>query len=135
MVQMNRTKERYLENEFVEIWFEKGIVFEIFKPNTHLTMEAARKIVADRMRVSGGVTTPMYVDIRNLVTADLEVHKYMASKEAVQCISAGAFLVRGLIDKMLMHIFVTIFKPAIPAAPFTDKEQALEWLQKYKFLN
>ena len=135
MERMDYIKERYLENDFVEIWFENGIVHVTFKRNTHLTLESAQKIVTDRMIVSRNTTTPICMDIRNLVSIDLQTHKFMASKEALNCISASAFVIRGLINRMLMDVFVTLFKPIVPTASFTDEEKAVEWLEKYKYLN
>lgn len=128
-------KERFVETEFAEYWYEDGIVFGVFKPNTRLNLEMAKKAVAARMSVSSGMKTPMCMDIRNLVTADLDAHRYMASREAVINVSAGAFIQSGVISRMLMHIWMTIFKPVVPAAPFANREEAIEWLQKFKYLN
>jgi hypothetical protein len=128
-------KERYVENEFMEVWFEEGIVFAVFKPNTHLTLEGAKKGVSDRIKVSNGIKAPAFIDVRGLVSAELPAHRYMASREAVEYTSAGAFLMSGMISKMLMQLFIGVFKPLIPTQPFTDKEKAVRWLEKYKYLN
>lgn len=128
-------RERYFENNFVEIWFENGIIYQTFKLNTNLTLESAKKVVKDRIQVSNNTTTPICIDIRNLVSADLKAHKFMASKEAVQFISAGAFIVNNVINRMLMNLFSKVFKPVVPAASFTNVDEAIQWLEKYKYLN
>jgi hypothetical protein len=60
-------KESYLENEYVELWVENGIIMEIFKPHIKdITLEMAKTVVRDRLIVSNKVTMPIFIDMGNL---------------------------------------------------------------------
>ena len=125
-------KEQYFENKFFEVWKEDGIIFTVFKKNTVLSLEVSHSAVAERMKVSNGRSTPICIDLTNVYSTDTKARKYMASKEAVELITAGAFLVDNEIMKLAGNIFIKIDKPLVPARLFTDKDRALQWLQNYK---
>lgn len=131
----NREKKNYLENEYVEIWIEDGIIYEVFKPGAVLNLEAGKKVVADRLKVSGGTTMPLFVDIRQLVSIDKETRKYMATGEALHYLCAGAFLVKSALNRLTFNAFRVFSAPSIPTKGFTDKEKALNWLRYIKNVN
>ncbi|HTA83084.1 MAG TPA: hypothetical protein VK783_09130 [Bacteroidia bacterium] len=125
-------KEQYVENDFFEIWREDGIIFTVFKKNVVLNLEISKQVVAERMKVSNGKPTPIFIDLINVVTTDTKARKYMASKEAVEFIKAGAFLLDNEIMKLAGNIFIKIDKPLITTKLFTDRDKAIAWLQDFK---
>jgi hypothetical protein len=125
-------REQYFENDFFEVWQEEGIIYTVFKKNTVLNLEVSHSAVAERMKVSNGKTSPIFIDLRNVYSTDTKARKYMASKEAVEFIAAGAFLIDNEIMKLAGNIFIRIDKPFVPARLFTDKDKAIQWLQNYK---
>jgi hypothetical protein len=127
-------KDRYLENNYVEIWFENGLVHEIFKPQCVLTLESAEDIVRDRLKVSDGKMSPIFIDLRNMVSTTNAARSYMASTEAQAYLSAGALLINNEIHQLLLNLWLKIDKPFIPTKGFTDKQKALLWLEQYKYL-
>lgn len=76
------------------MWEENGIIWSVYKPHLKITLDVAKKIVADRHLVSNGITRPIIVDIRNLTYADDTARKYLAGEEASRHISAGALIKR-----------------------------------------
>ena len=131
----NRAKQNYLENKYVEIWIEDGIIFEVFKPGTVINLEAGKKVVADRLKVSDHTTMPLFVDMRQLLSINKETRRYMASKEALHYLSAGAFLVKSTINRLAFNAFQVLSNPPIPTKGFTNKEKALNWLKYIKNVN
>ena len=131
----NREKQNFLANEYVEIWIEDGIIFEVFKPGTTINLEAGKKVVADRLKISNGKTMPLFVDMRQLLSINKETRRYMASQDALHYLSAGAFLVKSTINRMAFNAFRIISKPPIPTKGFTNKEKALNWLKYVKNVN
>ena len=126
-------KESYLENEFIELWIENGIIHEIFKSNLEiLNIEKAKQIVTDRLKVSNGITRPIFADISNMVSVDKASRKYLAEGDAMKYLSATAILVDNPITKFAAGIYIRIDKPSIPTKFFTDKALALTWLERYK---
>lgn len=125
-------KEHYIENEFFEIWLEDGIIFTAFKKNTVLNIEVSQQVVAARLSVSDGRSMPICVDLTNVFNTDTKARKYMASKEAVEHITAGAFLLDNEIMRLAGNIFIKIDRPLIATKLFTDKDKAVLWLQQFK---
>jgi hypothetical protein len=128
-------KEAYFENLYAEFWIENGIFFISYKQGLVINIEIAKQNVADRLRISNGITRPMFTDGRNFVSIDLDSMEYLKSKDAMRYISAGAFLMDNYLHKLMGNLFLTIDKPPVPAKLFTDKEAALQWLEQFKYTN
>lgn len=125
-------KERFLETSYAAYWIQDGIVWEVFKLNLIINTEIAKDIVKKRLEVSNGISRPILLDIKGLLSVDTASRKYLAGKEAAYLISAGAILVNGNISRFAGNIFLTIDRPVIPTKLFTDQEKAIKWLQKFK---
>lgn len=128
-------RENYIKSDFYEIWSEDGIIFSVYTEDTVLSLEIAQQSVRDRLKVSNKRPMPFYCDLRNVITTDTKARKYMASKEAVEYLTAGAFVIDNEIMKLAGNIFIKIDKPLVPAQLFTDKDKALAWLQQFKYMN
>jgi hypothetical protein len=128
-------KESYMENDHCRIWLSNGIVFMEYKPRLVMNVEIAKQMVVDRLKVSNGISRPIFLDGRNFVSMDRATMKYYKTKEVVQCVTAAAFLTGNALTSLAGNIFLTLEKPLVPTKLFSDEKKALEWLEKYKFLN
>jgi hypothetical protein len=126
------TKESYLENEFCRIWMSDGILFVQYKPRLVMNLEAAKQIVMDRLKVSDGISRPMFLDARNFVYMDRATMKYYKTKEVVEYVNSAAFLTGSALSSLAGSIFLALEKPLIPTKLFRDEKKALIWLKKYK---
>src|SRR5687767_6938131 len=106
-------KENYIENQYIEIWFENGLVHAVAKPDTILTRAVAETLVETRLKVSNKRTSPILIDFRNVVAADNASRSFMASSESQKYLSAGAILINNQIHKLLMNLWLKIDKPVI----------------------
>ena len=131
----NPLSNSYIENEYVELWEEDGIIYEKFKPQTVLNMEAGRKVVEDRMKLSNKRVMPMLVDIINLVSVDVQTRRWMATEEALAYLSAGAFIINNTLTRLFFNTFLKLDKPKIPTKAFPNESKALIWLEHYKRVN
>jgi hypothetical protein len=127
--------EIYVNNPYAEIWFEDGIIHTVFKPNTVITVAVAEQVINDRITVSNGKISPIFIDVRNMVSTENAARAYMASQPAQQFLNAGALLINNQIHQLLTNLWLRIDKPIIPTKSFTDKEKALEWLETFKVPN
>ena len=125
-------KEHYIEHDFFKIWYENGIIYEIFKKNAVLNLTLAKLVVQKRLKVSNKMLAPMFIDLRQVFSTDTSARKYMATREAVEYVTAGAFLIDNEIMRLAGNIFIKIDKPLVPVKLFTDEGKALHWLQVYK---
>ena len=128
-------QERYIENEFAQVWFENGVVHILYKPGCVLNINNIKLIVEDRITVSNGKTSPILIDLRNLVSSDNATRSYLATPEAERYLCAGAMIINNELQKLLMNLYLKIDKPNLPARVFTSKEKALEWLEQFKYFN
>ncbi|MDQ3191064.1 MAG: STAS/SEC14 domain-containing protein [Bacteroidota bacterium] len=100
-----------------------------------LTLDLAKNIVESRLKISDGITRPILIDIRNLVSVDKAAREYLASHEATFLLSAGAISFGSTFKNYMAilagNVFIKIDKPAIPTKLFTEKDKALQWLRTY----
>lgn len=129
-------RESYLENDFVEFWIEGGIIYNRYKPDVSIiTIEIAKKIVEDRLKVSNGITRPGFIDLTNAISIDKQSRRYFSMGESMKYLSASAIVVNNEITKLGGNIYIRIDKPRIPTKLFTDKMLAVKWLEQFKFMS
>lgn len=128
-------QENFIETEQAQYWIEDGIFNVIYKPDLLISLDVAKKMVAERLKLTDGKTMPLYTDIRGLISIDTISRKYLAGGEAIKNLSAGAIRVNGLISKLAANIFIVVEKPPVPTKLFTDRDKAIAWLEKFKNKN
>jgi hypothetical protein len=128
-------KEGYIESEYSIMWIENGIGYQTYKPGINITLEIAKQMVKDRVQSFNGVARPVLVDIRSLKSIDAASRRYFASKEAGELILAGAIYLASPLARWAGNVFLNIDVPITPAKLFTDKDKALEWLERFKYNN
>lgn len=129
------TRESYLENDHCRIWLSNGILIMEYKPGLVMNIDNAREMVSDRLKVSNGVTRPLLLRARNFISMDRATMKFYKTKEVVQHVTCAAFILDSALGTLAGNIFLTLEKPLVPTKIFKDEQKALEWLEKYKFLN
>lgn len=121
-----------VDNQYIKIWIEDGIVFSFYKPNLQINLEIAKQLVLARQEASEGIARPLFIDISNLISVDLEAREYLAGEQGVQLITAGAIYTSNPISKFVGKLFLYVNKPQKPSKIFSSKKEAIEWLQEYK---
>jgi hypothetical protein len=127
-------KMDFIENEYVKLWIEEGIIHEFFKVE-RITLEMAKRIVQDRLKLSNGVTMPIFIYSNNVKTFDKDARDYFGTEESLKYLSASAMVVDNYITMMVAKLFLAFTKPAIKVEIFKSDKKALTWLQNYKNLN
>lgn len=122
----------YLDGTYAEFWIEGGIVMEIFKPQVKkITLEIAQSLVEDRLKVSAGVTRPLFVDLHNFTGIEPAAQKHFGGEASNSYVSASAFLLHSYIHLVIARFFLTIYKPKTNIQVFRSKTKALEWLKGF----
>lgn len=121
-----------LETPYATYWIEDGIVNMLYPRNLIITMEIAKEIVENRLKVTGNIKMPLLADIRGLASIDMAARRYFASADAVGYLSAGAFVVDSLVSRLAGNIFIRVDKPLVPTRLFTNVKKAEMWLSHYK---
>lgn len=131
-IQNNPKRERYLKNDYMEMWLENGIIHGIYLPNTVITLEVAKKCVEDRLRIGNGRSYPSLVNLVNIAGEEKEARDYYSSGEGIKHLIAGAFIVDSYLPALLANIYLKINRPKVPARLFTNEESALKWLEPFR---
>jgi hypothetical protein len=106
-----------------------------YKPGLVMNIDNARKMVSDRLKVSNGITRPLLLKARNFISMDRATMKFYKTKEVVQHVTCAAFILDSALGTLAGNIFLALEKPLVPTKIFKDEQKALEWLEKYKYLN
>ena len=121
-------KDNYFQNAFAEFWTEHDVLFFVYKPGVVITLDAAKQIVGDRLKVQKGTTFPVFCDMRGIKDSERAARDYLA-KEGSSLVKAVAVLTDSPVTKIMLNFYLTISRPLIPTKMFTNETQALEFLK------
>jgi len=119
------------KNEKIEIELKNGIVFFTVLIDI-LDIEIVKEAIQTRHNMSNGKNYPIFADIRKLNSVSREARQQLASKDAGEFVSAVAMLTNSKVQLIMFNFFNLIYKAPSPTKLFTNKEEALQWLEKYK---
>lgn len=120
------------DNSFASFFIgDDGILFFTYKENLELNIEAAKIIVQDRINFQAKKSFPAFVDCRGIKSISKEARDYFAKKGS-DLIIASALLYDSPVHKIIANFYLQINKPVVPSKAFTNKEEALKWLEQFK---
>ena len=122
----------YPETTSANLWVDNGILFIRCLPKSIISRTVAEKITDERIRISQGVSYPVFMDIRSAKYITMDACNFLKQAEGLQFISAYAFMFKTHVHGILVNYFLTINPPALPTMPVSTKEIALNWLKDYK---
>ena len=118
------------EDELCRIWIEKGIVYAVYKTKT-IDINIAKNMLHQRFNICNGKVYPLLADITQLNSINKEARDYLGD-EGVKLLNANAILIKSSVNRIIGNFYLNITKPKIPTKLFTNKEEALIWLQQFK---
>lgn len=124
--------KRVLDNEHIHIEYIDGIMIGYFKEGLNITLNVAKEIVKVRTEFFENKYYPMLIEDKGVVSMTKEARDFFSTKEGANCVTAGALLLKSVFSTYLGNFFLKVAKPITPAKIFTDKNKAIEWLQKFK---
>ena len=122
---------KFRENEYTTMFVENGILHFYYKEVDVIDLNVAKICVSERLEFSENNEYPCLVDSAKTHNITKEARDYFA-KEGNELITANAILVRSSVFKMIVNFFIQINKPDKPTKMFTNKDQALAWLEQFK---
>ncbi|HET8963675.1 MAG TPA: hypothetical protein VFM99_07250 [Chitinophagales bacterium] len=131
-------KRNYKEYETVFFWKEEqdDVLFFKYAPKLEMDIEIAKKIVENRLEYTNN--KPMYtvIDGSNLKSTTKEARDYMTNPDGgLKGILAGAFLANSVVTTVIINLYLTINKPPTPAKFFSNKQDALKWINEIREKN
>ena len=120
----------FYENEYAQFWIANGILFFEYKPNIILDLEVAKIVVADRIHFQNEESFPVLCDVRGIVNTDKSGRDYLARSGSVLTKAVG-LIVNQKVSLTIGNFYLRINKPTVPTQLFTNKDDALAYLEKF----
>lgn len=122
--------KKTFSNDYATFWIEEGILFFLYHSAVVLDLNAAEKVLTDRIRFQEEKSYPIYCDLRGLKDTDKAARDYLA-RDGTILTKAIALHVEPLVSKTITDFYIGISKPDVPTEVFTEKYDALKFLKKY----
>lgn len=119
------------DTKYASMHIEDGILLCYYKKIDTVDLEVAKIGALDRVKFSDNTSYPCLFDIRLMGKVTKEARDYLAN-EGNDLVTASALVVGSSVIKIIANFFIIVNKPKNPTRMFTDKESAIEWLQKFK---
>jgi hypothetical protein len=125
---MRKQEYRYATLSMSE---DEEIVFAIYAQKLEITLNIAQEMVQDRIEFSSHKPHYILIDFSNVKSVTKEARDFMNSKEGgLKGILGGAFLSSNVVATLFINLFLKVSPPAVPARFFTNKAEALSWINK-----
>ena len=120
----------FAENDFAEFWIKGGILYFVYKQKVEIDLKAAKKIVEDRLNLQDGIPYSVFCDFRGAKSVSKEARDYLA-KEGSILLQSVAVLVESPVTRIIANFYLRINQPKVPTRMFTQKENAVKYLEEY----
>ncbi|UGU17939.1 hypothetical protein LS482_08665 [Sinomicrobium kalidii] len=119
-----------IENAIARLWIDNGILYIVYKPDTILDLDNARKITADRLLLQRQRVYPIFVDFRGVRYAKRAAREYFAREGSVLMRAVGVFLAFPY-NQAIVNFYLEANTPPVPTRSFTDKPSTLNYLKSF----
>lgn len=112
---------------------DDGIMHIHLKVNNAFNLENSKEIVVARTLLADNKKRPMlYTTDVPVIFPGPGVVEYLVSEERIKFVSADAFVLNTLQQRLEAKLYTKLKKPAVPTSFFSYEKEARNWL--YKFL-
>jgi hypothetical protein len=120
-----------LVTPYVSFEIKDDILYVTYFSGNIITIDITKEIVKQRLEYINGKSYPLLVVFEGITAMDKRSRDY-SSKEGSEGVLAGALLTNSVYAEFFGNFFLRLTKPEIPARLFTDKQEALKWLEQFK---
>ena len=121
-----------IKTAYSRAWIENNILYGEFFPNIIVDLEIAKVMIDSRLELSQNKEHIFLCDISKIKSVTKEARRYLSTDVGIKGIVAGALIIDSTVSKIIGNFFLSIDKPPVPTRLFTNKEDALNWLQQFK---
>jgi hypothetical protein len=119
------------ETPYIHFAVEKGVLIGTYMPNVLITFKHAKEIVATRLAFTEGKKMPILILNQGIIKMDKDARDYLASAEGIAGLTCAAILINSNFISITVNFFLKVTKPKLLVQTFTDKNEALQWLQDF----
>jgi hypothetical protein len=129
---ISENKNKVIETTTSSIWKDSnGIIHIVKKPRSIEELNDAKENIKAILDLTGGTSHPAYVDLTCLKGQKYDAIEYYAQMTKDAKCFACAFLIGNMQSTAIGISNIRHSDPDIRTALFTEKPQAIEWLNKY----
>lgn len=111
-----------------EVLRSGGVVCCRIAEGTHIDGALAQVLTQAVREARGGKPAPLLVDLGRTMDIDRQARLHFQAALHSDT-SALAFVVKGLVSRIVADFFIGLSRPAIPTQVFESEVEAREWLQ------
>ncbi len=121
-----------MEEEYINMSIENGILFLEYKEDLDLNLEKARQILKTRLVFQQDKEYPIFCNTSGIRNAEPDALEFLA-KEGNLLIKALAFYTKSPLDNLLTEYFIRTYRKEkdIPAKVFNHTHKAIQFLKPY----
>jgi hypothetical protein len=123
--------KRIQETPYIKFEIDNGILTGTYKPNVLITLKHAKEIVAARLAFTGDKKMPILILNQGIIKMDKDARDYLASADGIEGLTCAAILINSNFISITVNFFLKVTKPKLVVQTFTDKREALSWLQGF----
>ena len=116
-------------SELIEMEMRDGILHVNFNAQ-YLDVTAARYVVSERERQSGGIPVCILVEQMGVTKFSKEARDYLGTEEGQRGVIAMAVIVDNPFKASIVNFFIKVCSLKYQLRLFTRRAEALKWLQK-----
>ncbi|MDR6301815.1 DUF7793 family protein [Mesonia maritima] len=120
----------FFKHSYAEMLLSNGILYFTYLPIGSFDENVARQLVAARLQLQREQAYPVLCDIRALSLPTKKARHYLAVEGSL-LIKAVAYWVQPHSTQELTRFFKNINQPVVPSAIFTQRDEALTYLNQF----
>jgi 2'-5' RNA ligase len=111
---------------------EEQIIHVHLKTNQEIELQDVQEIINAIGSLTKGKKFPVFIDAGSFININQDAFTFSASEAGNIYTLADAIAVQNLGQKLLANFYLKNDHPKVPTKVFTEKEEALTWLKRFK---
>lgn len=125
-------KKNHIKTDIYDLWLKNGIIYGSYSKGTVVDLQISKQVLRDRNVLSKGKAYPILGYASNVKYWTKEAKEFHSSEEYARLVKAVALIFPSGIVSVLYNFYVRFYKSKFPIRSFSNEQEALKWLEKYK---
>jgi hypothetical protein len=123
---------KILDTPYVHYELKGDLLIATYKKDLKVNLDIAKEIIGERHEFTNHKPVVVLVYNQGVVRMDKRAREYLSSGDGVKGIIAAAIVVGSPFTSFMANFFVSVNKPKMPAKVFSNEEEALKWLTRFR---
>lgn len=123
---------KQLSTSLADFTYENNILIVCPVEGLFLDAPEMEAMLKEAVTFTGGEKYYALIDMTRHIDSTAEARNYYAVSEYSKFRYADALVIESLATRLVTNFYLSINKPSVPSKMFTDKQDAINWLQEQK---